>query len=143
MTRGSLAEWSKALVLGTSPKGRGFESHRCQHILIGGGACWSRGMILASGARGPGFNSRTSPLFFCRRIKELWRHRGSNPGHLACEASALPLSYIPTLASSPNCPKYVSNGGESTLYKLAKKHGIDSGGIRTHALSDWCLKPAP
>ena len=28
--RGSVAEWSKALVLGTSPKGRGFESHRCQ-----------------------------------------------------------------------------------------------------------------
>ena len=27
--RGSLAEWSKALVLGTSPKGRGFESHSC------------------------------------------------------------------------------------------------------------------
>ena len=30
-TAGSLAEWSKALVLGTSPKGRGFESHRCQY----------------------------------------------------------------------------------------------------------------
>jgi hypothetical protein len=28
---GSVAERSKALVLGTSPKGRGFESHRC-HI---------------------------------------------------------------------------------------------------------------
>jgi hypothetical protein len=28
--RGSVAEWSKALVLGTSPSGRGFESHRCQ-----------------------------------------------------------------------------------------------------------------
>ena len=28
--QGSVAEWSKALVLGTSPKGRGFESHRCQ-----------------------------------------------------------------------------------------------------------------
>ena len=28
--KGSVAEWSKALVLGTSPKGRGFESHRCQ-----------------------------------------------------------------------------------------------------------------
>jgi hypothetical protein len=27
---GSVAEWSKALVLGTSPQGRGFESHRCQ-----------------------------------------------------------------------------------------------------------------
>ena len=25
-----MAEWSKALVLGTSPKGRGFESHSCQ-----------------------------------------------------------------------------------------------------------------
>ena len=30
-TRGSLAEWSKALVLGTSPKGRGFESLSCQN----------------------------------------------------------------------------------------------------------------
>ena len=59
-----MAEWSKALVLGTSPKGRGFESHRCQHIFADGGACWSRGMILASGARGPGFNSRSSPNFF-------------------------------------------------------------------------------
>ena len=28
--KGSVAEWSKALVLGTSPKGRGFESHHCQ-----------------------------------------------------------------------------------------------------------------
>ena len=35
-TRGSLAEWSKALVLGTSPKGRGFESHSCQIILVQG-----------------------------------------------------------------------------------------------------------
>ena len=26
-----MAEWSKALVLGTSPQGRGFESHRCQN----------------------------------------------------------------------------------------------------------------
>ena len=32
ITRGSVAEWSKALVLGTSLKGRGFESHRCQKI---------------------------------------------------------------------------------------------------------------
>ena len=62
---GSVAEWSKALVLGTSPKGRGFESHRCQHA------------------------------FYCCEAKAMWRHRGSNPGHLACEASALPLSYIP------------------------------------------------
>ena len=31
---GSVAEWSKALVLGTSPPGRGFESHRCQHVFL-------------------------------------------------------------------------------------------------------------
>ena len=30
---GSVAEWSKALVLGTSLSGRGFESHRC-HIIL-------------------------------------------------------------------------------------------------------------
>ena len=64
LAEGSLAEWSKALVLGTSPKGRGFESHRCQ-------------------------------IFYWNLLKGSWRHRGSNPGHLACEASALPLSYIP------------------------------------------------
>ena len=29
-----MAEWSKALVLGTSPKGRGFESHSCQIIFL-------------------------------------------------------------------------------------------------------------
>ena len=31
---GSVAEWSKALVLGTSPQGRGFESHRCHMFYI-------------------------------------------------------------------------------------------------------------
>jgi hypothetical protein len=30
----SLAEWSKALVLGTSPQGRGFEPHSC-HFFFG------------------------------------------------------------------------------------------------------------
>ena len=29
---GRVAEWSKALVLGTSPKGRGFESHLCHEF---------------------------------------------------------------------------------------------------------------
>ncbi len=32
--RGSVAEWSKALVLGTSLSGRGFESHRCQSFFL-------------------------------------------------------------------------------------------------------------
>ena len=31
---GSVAEWSKALVLGTSLSGRGFESHRCQTFFL-------------------------------------------------------------------------------------------------------------
>ena len=42
---GSLAEWSKALVLGTSPKGRGFESHSCQMFVT----CvkfWVKNMLL-------------------------------------------------------------------------------------------------
>ena len=33
LAEGSLAEWSKALVLGTSPKGRGFESHS-DHVFL-------------------------------------------------------------------------------------------------------------
>ena len=32
--QGNVAEWSKALALGASPKGRGFEPHR-YHILLG------------------------------------------------------------------------------------------------------------
>ena len=39
---GSVAEWSKALVLGTSPKGRGFESHRCQLTFLPVQAVWFR-----------------------------------------------------------------------------------------------------
>ena len=69
---GSLAEWSKALVLGTSPKGRGFESHSCQIF-----------------------------SFYCRLIRvdkkspKRWRCRGLNPGPFTCKANALPLRYIP------------------------------------------------
>ena len=36
---GSLAEWSKALASGASPKGRGFESHSCHIFYQGGGSC--------------------------------------------------------------------------------------------------------
>ena len=53
---GSVAEWSKALVLGTSPQGRGFESHRCKitfcTFCISGtsasGRNWSRNGFLSS-----------------------------------------------------------------------------------------------
>ena len=69
---GSVAERSKALVLGTSLSGRGFESHRCHKIFFSYYrlACWSSGMILASGARGPGFNSRTSPNLCLKNFVE-------------------------------------------------------------------------
>ena len=52
-TRGSVAEWSKALVLGTSPKGRGFESHRCQRLFFAW--CYSQG---------PGWNPLSPPKSF-------------------------------------------------------------------------------
>ena len=38
---GSVAEWSKALVLGTSLSGRGFESHRCHENILYPVPCWS------------------------------------------------------------------------------------------------------
>jgi hypothetical protein len=93
-----VAEWSKALVLGTSLSGRGFESHRCQENTFSplhrielrehqsllpvqwqAWARWSRGMIRASGARGPGFNSRTSPLYFLVK-QNLVETPGIEPG---------------------------------------------------------------
>ena len=38
---GSVAEWSKALVLGTSLSGRGFESHRCQTFFLVSTPVWT------------------------------------------------------------------------------------------------------
>jgi hypothetical protein len=37
-----VAEWSKALVLGTSPKGHGFKSHHCQIVLLLVSFNWSQ-----------------------------------------------------------------------------------------------------
>ena len=34
VTQGNVAEWSKALALGASPKGRGFEPHRYHKLLL-------------------------------------------------------------------------------------------------------------
>ena len=39
--------------------------------------------------------------------KKKWRCRGSNPGPLACEASALPLSYIPDVPYATEIPVLV------------------------------------
>ena len=43
--RGSVAEWSKALVLGTSLSGRGFESHRCQTFFLCSYSGLTSGMV--------------------------------------------------------------------------------------------------
>ena len=40
------------------------------------------------------------------KTKTIWRYRDLNPGLLTCEASALPLSYIPAVVSQfvfPTC----------------------------------------
>ena len=65
LMEGSVAEWSKALVLGTSQKWRGFESHHCQGVL----------------------KKFLGPL----KSKRPWRHRGLNPGPRAPEAQIIPL----------------------------------------------------
>ena len=51
-----------------------------------------------------------------------WRYGESNPGPLACEASALPLSYI---------PERTKNGKNLSLYCLGQANG-DWGLIRLH-----------
>ena len=43
---------------------------------------------------------RKNPLINSRNKSmplKVWRHWGLNPGPLACEASALPLSYVPSI----------------------------------------------
>ena len=39
-TKGIVAEWSKALALGASPKGRGFEPHQYHYFLHGGSSAF-------------------------------------------------------------------------------------------------------
>ena len=96
-----------------------------------------------------------------RKVKLIWRGGGSNPRPSACEADALPLSYFPSSVnhlyaskvfhtSSAKLAKIVGKileeKGDSNLVpncSTMQRKVFDSGGIRTHALSDWCLKPAP
>ena len=68
-----MAEWSKALVLGTSLSGRGFESHRCQTFfqcscsgLIPGMANWGKKVENTDGDEGdrtPGISNANRALY--------------------------------------------------------------------------------
>ena len=70
---GSVAEWSKALVLGTSLSGRGFESHRCQTFfpclcsgLTPGMANWGKRVKNTDGDEGdrtPGISNANRALY--------------------------------------------------------------------------------
>ena len=71
---GSVAEWSKALVLGTSPKGRGFESHHCQNfarnkIVFGDTGDRTRDISHAKRAL---YHWATSPPIGCHRYVTNW-----------------------------------------------------------------------
>ena len=71
---GSVAEWSKALVLGTSPKGRGFESHHCQNfarnkIVFGDTGDRTRDISHAKRAL---YHWATSPPIGCYRYVTNW-----------------------------------------------------------------------
>ena len=66
--------------------------------------------------------------------------RELNPGPRAPEARIIPLdqratSYVMAQMVGPLAP--------AVLFCEEQKGAIDSGGIRTHAPKDWCLKPAP
>jgi hypothetical protein len=53
-----VAEWSKALVLGTSLSGRGFESHRCHNQF-----CFFKKYVGDEGDRTPGISNANRALY--------------------------------------------------------------------------------
>ena len=66
-------------------------------------------------------------MFFEVKIEESEKagsRQESNPGHLACAASALPLSYDNRTTTSPHNPLYtpVAAGVFTFLYFRLKKH---------------------
>ena len=76
---GSVAEWSKALVLGTSLKGRGFESHHCQKFF--GVAKW---------LETPGIEPGTSHMRSERSTTELHPHNVIYIFNIICKMQGWP-----------------------------------------------------
>ena len=72
-----------------------------------------------------------------------WRCRGLNPGPLTCEASALPLSYIPTgireyCATSLICFRYVDI---NTNYLFNLNPLASVGGVKVSIVAFQAIDP--
>ena len=76
-----------------------------------------------------------------------WINRLENYSSLKFCQRVLPKSLcIKNQESTEQCNASEMSSSSTTLHhlsKICKFKIIDSGGIRTHAISDWCLKPAP
>ena len=115
--RDIVAEWSKALAQGASPQGRGFEPHSCH--------CIARGLL------------------FGLRSSEPMGHTDRAHGVVVSH----PLSMREALGSIPSVSKF----DLGIFVAFGKPHACqytalfvnDSCGVRTHALADWRLEPAP
>ena len=69
-----------------------------------------------------------------------------NPYILNCNCTQYSSRCILLTYSVQNHNASERSSSSTTLHhlsKMCKFKIIDSGGIRTHAISDWCLKPAP
>jgi hypothetical protein len=114
----SLAEWSKALAQCASPQGRGFEPHSCHWVRRG---------------------------FLLRRALVAKPQVRNDRAHGVVVSH--PLSMREALGSIPSVSKFCLG----TFVVLCKSYSCrhtalfvnDSCGVRTHALADWRLEPAP
>ena len=145
---------------GVSPRhGLGKHASAVQQL-----AAWSSGTILAPGARSPGFNSRSSPTSGGTGYDLPGPgQRGSvrapaGPARWRCAFLSRPLlSSLPSwgslaawssgmiLAQGVRGPGFNSRSSPSVVWHLWGHlcAANDSCGVRTHALADWRLKPAP
>ena len=114
----SLAEWSKALAQGASPQGRGFEPHSCHW--------WRRGFLLRR----------------AHVAKPVVRNDGAH-GVVVSH----PLSMREALGSIPSVSRFYVGTFVGFCNSRGCRHTAlfvnDSCGVRTHALADWRLEPAP
>ena len=121
-----MAEWSKALVLGTSLSGRGFESHCCQTAIFDRCtlllcvACWSSDMILASGSTPRQALSVLLLIVPFRATKSWLEMPGFEPGasRMRSEHSTAELHphTLAVMVSSEFCLEFINSHQMCELY---------------------------